>query len=106
MSEKISPEIFAHLVDLASLDLSAQESEYLRKELNQQLKSIDELIAIPLDASIQRTTHGVAMPDKTRAVLRKDEWKPFENIQGILNQVPETDEGSIVVPDIPHTTLE
>jgi aspartyl-tRNA(Asn)/glutamyl-tRNA(Gln) amidotransferase subunit C len=106
MSEKISPEIFAHLVDLASLDLSVSEAEYLRRELNQQLKSIDELIAIPLDADIPRTTHGVSMPDDARAPLRKDEWKPFEDIQAILAQAPETDEGAIVVPDIPHTDLE
>lgn len=106
MSEKISPEIFAHLVDLASLDLSDEEAVYLRKELNQQLKSIDELIAIPLNTELPRTTHGVAMPDDTRAPLRKDEWKPFDDIQAILDQAPETDEGAIVVPDIPHTDLD
>lgn len=106
MSEKISPEVFAHLVDLASLDLSEQEAVYLRRELNQQLKSIDELIAIPLDNSLPRTTHGVKIPDDTRAPLRKDEWIPFDDIQAILDQAPETDEGTIVVPDIPHTTLE
>ncbi|MBI9049463.1 MAG: hypothetical protein JEZ00_08585 [Anaerolineaceae bacterium] len=106
MSEKISPDVFAHLVDLASLDLSEKEAEYLRRELNQQLQSIDELIAIPLDASIPRTTHGVQMPDETRAALRKDEWKRFDNIQAILDQAPEMDEGTIVVPDIPHTSLE
>ncbi len=106
MSEKISPDVFAHLVDLASLALTGDEAEYLRRELNNQLKSIDELIAIPLDASIAGTTHGVPIPDDTRAPLRKDEWKPFEDVQAILKQAPETDEGTIVVPDIPHTTLE
>ena len=49
MSDPITPEIFAHLVDLAALELSPEEAEYLRRQLNNQLKAIHELEAIPLD---------------------------------------------------------
>ena len=36
----ITLEIFQHLVSLAALELTEQESEYLRRELNQQLQVI------------------------------------------------------------------
>jgi aspartyl-tRNA(Asn)/glutamyl-tRNA(Gln) amidotransferase subunit C len=50
--EKISPELFAHLVDLAAIALDPTQSEYLRSQLNKQLEVIEELKAIPIDESI------------------------------------------------------
>jgi hypothetical protein len=40
MSDQITVELFDHLVRLAALELSSQEAEYLRHELNNQLKAI------------------------------------------------------------------
>ena len=42
--EKISPELFEHLVGLAAIALDPTQSEYLRSELNKQLNVIEELI--------------------------------------------------------------
>ena len=39
--------------------LSPEEAEYLRRQLNNQLKAIHELEAIPLDESLPVTSHGV-----------------------------------------------
>jgi len=106
MTDEITDELFNHLVQLAALDLSPQEGEYLRKQLNNQLKAIHELEAIPLDDAIKPTSHGVPYTPQTTPAIRQDEWLPFPQPQDILAQAPETDEGYIVVPEIPHTELE
>jgi aspartyl-tRNA(Asn)/glutamyl-tRNA(Gln) amidotransferase subunit C len=106
MDETIDRETFAHLVDLAALELDEQESEYLRGELNRQLKSIQQLAAIPLDNDVPVNLHGVEYAVEASPAMRKDEWAPFDNTTGILSQVPELSENYILVPDIPHSTLE
>jgi aspartyl/glutamyl-tRNA(Asn/Gln) amidotransferase C subunit len=106
MTDQITPEIFEHLVELAALELDPTEGEYLRQQLNNQLKAIRELEAIPLDASVPPAAHGVAYPLERRQALRKDEWLPFLAPQAILDLAPEREENYIVVPDIPHTKLD
>lgn len=106
MNDPITPEIFDHLVDLAALELDAEQSEYLRRQLNNQLKSIRELAAIPLDEAITATSHGVPYTAVTSPALRADEWQPYPNPAGILAQAPQVDDSYIIVPEIPHTTLE
>ena len=46
MSDEIDGELFDHLANLAALELPTEESEYLRQQLNNQLKAIQELAAI------------------------------------------------------------
>lgn len=106
MSDLITPEVFAKLVDLAALELSPEEGEYIRQQLNNQLKAIQELEAIPLDKSLPANLHGVPYPPKFSPPLRSDEWKPMTDPASILAQAPESAENYIVVPDIPHTELE
>jgi len=105
MSDAITPEIFDHLVELAELELTHQEAEYLRRELNNQLKAIHELEAIPLDQEITITSHGVPYPPENRPAIRADEWHPYLDPAAILSEAPETEDGYIVVPEIPHTDL-
>ena len=106
MTDLITPETFDHLVELAALELDDNQAEYLRRELNTQLRSINELAAIPLDASLPPSLHGVPYSSQTRPPLRLDEWKPFPDPQAIINQAPLVSENYFVVPDIPHQTLE
>ena len=105
MSDQITAELFNHLVNLAALDLSPQEAEYLRRELNNQLKAIHELEAIPLDAETQSTSHGVPYSPAITPAIRADEWLPYPNPDEILAQAPETEDRYIIVPDIPHEEL-
>ncbi|PWH20321.1 MAG: hypothetical protein DDG59_00635 [Anaerolineae bacterium] len=102
----ITPELFDHLVELAALELSPPEAEYLRQQLNQQLKALQELVAIPVQASIPPALHGVSYTAEIRPPIREDEWIPSPYAEAILNQAPEVDERYIVVPDIPHQDLE
>jgi aspartyl/glutamyl-tRNA(Asn/Gln) amidotransferase C subunit len=105
MSEQISRETFDHLVDLAALELDEQQSEYLRKELNAQLASITQLVAIPIPEGTEPARHGVEYPPQRSAVPRKDEWLPYPDPDAILAQAPQTEGRFFVVPDIPHTKM-
>ena len=106
MSDLITPEIFSHLVHLAALELSPEEGEYVRRQLNNQLKAIRELEAIPLEAGLTVTSHGVTYGIETSPQPRPDEWIAYPDVAELLAQVPQAEDRYIVVPDIPHTTLE
>ena len=104
--EPITPELFKHLVRLAALALDENEGEYLRCELNNQLGAIRELEAVSLDNSVAVTSYGVPYTDETTPALRQDQWQPYDNVAGIMRQAPLLEDGHIVVPDIPHESLE
>ena len=105
-SEPITPEVFEHLVKLAELELDSTEAEYLRGELNSQLRAIRELeaIEIPIDTPI--TSHGIPYGSDARRPLREDVIEPCPEADDILAQAPEVEDRYVVVPDIPHTELE
>jgi len=106
MTDSISPETFAHLVDLAALELGPEEGAYLLQQLNNQLKAIHELEAIPLDEDLPVTSHGVPYTNAISQAPREDVWQACDNPDEILAQAPQTEDSYIVVPDIPHTKLD
>mgnify|MGYP000848495035 CR=1 FL=1 len=106
MSEQITQEVFEHLVGLAALQLNPDQAEYLRKQLNNQLKAIHELEAIPLDEDIPISLHGVPYEESGSAKPREDEWIKYPDVKALLDQAPQIEDGYIVVPDIPHTELK
>ena len=106
MSDEISPELFNHLVELAALELDAEEAQYLRTQLNNQLKAIHELETIPLDPATPVASHGVPYTPASSPSIRVDEPDPYPDPAGLLTGAPETQDGYIVVPDIPHQDLK
>jgi len=106
MTDKISPEDFDRLTDLASLELPAEEAEYLRKELNNQMLSIEVLESIPIDAEIRTAAHGIPYDELNSAIPREDISRQDPNRDDILKQAPELEDGYIVVPDISHEELD
>ena len=104
--ERITPEIFSHLVELAALELRADEAEYLRHELNGQLNAIHELENIVIDDQLPITSHGVPYHGSTAAGLREDVSEAGSLADDILNQAPQLEGRYVVVPDIPHRELE
>lgn len=106
MTEQIAHDAFNHLVDLAAFELNEEQAQYLLREMNNQLKAIHELAAIPLESDLPITSHGVPYTEAISAPPRADEWIPFERPEEILAQAPETQDGYFTVPDIPHQTLE
>ena len=106
MTDKISPEDFDRLTVLASLELPAEEAEYLRKELNNQMLSIEVLESIPIDAEIRTAAHGIPYDELNSAIPREDISRKDLNREEILKQAPELEDGYIVVPDISHEELD
>jgi aspartyl-tRNA(Asn)/glutamyl-tRNA(Gln) amidotransferase subunit C len=106
MSDPITPEVFNHLVSLAALELDREEGEYLRRQLNNQLKAIQELVAIPLEEDLPAAAHGVPYSREVSAPPRADTWIPCPDPDAILAQAPQVDDHYIVVPEIPHTELD
>jgi aspartyl/glutamyl-tRNA(Asn/Gln) amidotransferase C subunit len=104
-ADEITPEIFAHLVHLAELELAPDEAEYLRRQLNGQLRAIHEMASIEVDPGTPITSHGVPYPPPARPPLREDIVQADAAADAILHQAPETESRYIVVPDIPHTDL-
>ena len=104
--DEISPDLFARLANLAALELDPQESEYLRQQLNGQLKAIAELERIVVPDDVPPAAHGVPFPPAIRASLRTDQVAIDPVLAArILRQAPEGEEGYFVVPDIQHTQL-
>lgn len=106
MTEKINAEDFQRLAELASLELSDQEAEYLRRELNNQMVSIEVLESIPIDTETATAAHGLPYTELNSPLPRQDEVRTSPDIQDILDQAPELEDGFIVVPDISHEELD
>jgi aspartyl-tRNA(Asn)/glutamyl-tRNA(Gln) amidotransferase subunit C len=106
MANTLTPDIFEHLVHLAALELTAEESQYLFDQLNHQMQAIQELEAVPLEANIPITSHGIPYTPQISPASRADDWKPYPEAEEIMKQAPETEEGYIVVPEIPRIELE
>ena len=106
MTERISREDFQKLADLASLELPEKEAEYLRKELNNQMISIEVLESIPIDAETGSAAHGLPYSEFNSPQPRLDETRQDPHREEILAQAPELEDGYIVVPDITQEELE
>ena len=104
--QEISRETFDHLVELAALDLNKDEADYLLTELNNQISAIQELEAIDIDEDVPPAMHGVSYTPENSPPLRTDDWIECEDADAIIEQSPVMDDRYIIVPDIPHTTLE
>ncbi len=104
--EEISVEVFEHLVKLAALELDEEQAAYLRQELNSQLSAVRELEAIEMEDDLPLASHGVPYDDNSSPELRTDDWEACQQVEDITDQAPKFEDGYIVVPDIPHTTLE
>jgi aspartyl/glutamyl-tRNA(Asn/Gln) amidotransferase C subunit len=105
MADEISRKVFDKMVELAALELSPEEADYLHQQLNNQLTSVAELAAIPLDENALAASHGVPYTTENSPEVREDKHDPFKNPKEILAQAPDSDDGYFVVPDIPHEDL-
>ena len=106
MNERIDKETFDHLVDLAAIALTENEAQYLRRELNKQINIIQEMAAVAVDDEILLTTHGIQYTPMLSPEIRKDIRQPSDKASAIMSQVPESQDGYILVPQTPHTDLE
>ena len=106
MAEAVSRTLFQELAKTGALNISPEEGEMLRTELNEQLEVIRQLESIPLEETLPPVVHGNPYPSEIRCELREDEWKPFADPAEIIAQAPLSREGYIVSPDVVHIKLE
>jgi aspartyl-tRNA(Asn)/glutamyl-tRNA(Gln) amidotransferase subunit C len=107
MADEITPELFNHLVELAALELEPQEGEYLRRQLNSQLRAVHLLERIPLPDEVPPAAHGVEYTPDLRPPLRDDVARAAGDDlpDRILAQAPELDDRYFVAPGTAHTEL-
>jgi aspartyl/glutamyl-tRNA(Asn/Gln) amidotransferase C subunit len=105
-AEGMSKAVFEHLVELAAFALEEDESGYLHRELNNQLRAIRELEAIEVDDTLPIVSHGVPYTAAMSLPLREDKVEACPDADEILAQAPSCDGRFIVVPDIPQEELE
>jgi len=105
MTENITTRIFEKLVKLAALEVSQEEGQYLRRELNNQMVSIEVLESIPIDAETEPADHGVPYDETNSPLPREDLAQRDPHREDILGQAPELEDGYIVVPDISQEEL-
>lgn len=106
MPEKITKEVFDHLVNLAAMELTEEEAEYLLDQLINQLSSIKELSQITVDDSIKPAAHGVPYNSEISAGVRKDIIKKFPFPDDILKGAPQEEDRYFIVPGVQHEDLD
>lgn len=106
MPEKITKEVFEHLVNLAAMELTEDEAEYIMEQLNNQLSSIDELSQIKVEESVQPAAHGVPYSNNLSAGVREDVVNKFPNPDDILAGAPRVEDRYFIVPGVKHENLD
>ena len=89
----IDREQVAHVARLAMLELSAQESERMARELSTILDHVERIGQLDLEG-VEPTLHVVRLEN----VLRADEPRPSWPRERILEPAPDTSEGAFRVP--------
>ena len=103
--ERLDRKTFDYLVELAALALEKEEADYIFAEMNKQIQTIEELLAIPIPEDSWQALHGVSFTPENSPELRQDVHTEFDDRQGLASQVPNWRDGYIYVPETTHTTL-
>lgn len=105
MNEEIDEKLFQHLVELAALELTDEEAQYLRKQLNQQLQVVHEMDSIPIGQDVPTSAHGIEYTSANSAPIRADVIEPSKKKLDLASIAPQFDDDFIIVPEIPHTKI-
>jgi aspartyl-tRNA(Asn)/glutamyl-tRNA(Gln) amidotransferase subunit C len=95
MTEKISLGEVRHVAKLARLDLNEQEELRMTEQMNNILSYMETLGELDTK-DIPATTHAVQLQN----VFRPDETTPSLDRERVLENAPESDGVSFVVPKI------
>jgi aspartyl-tRNA(Asn)/glutamyl-tRNA(Gln) amidotransferase subunit C len=84
-----------HVARLARLDLSPEEKERMRSQLDAILTYIDKLRQLPTEG-VEPTSHAIPIVN----VMREDEVRPCFPVADMLANAPERDSDLFRVPKI------
>ncbi len=90
---KITPELIAHLENLARLALSEDEREAMREDLEKILAYFEKLGELELGG-----LEELARPVETEATMREDVPAPGLSQEEALQNAPEREDGYFKVP--------
>lgn len=91
----ISREQVLHIARLARIELSEDQIEHYREDLNSILKYVDKLEELDL-SGVEPTTHAVDLDSR----LRDDEVEQRLNHDQVLENAPDTEAGQFRVPKV------
>jgi Asp-tRNA(Asn)/Glu-tRNA(Gln) amidotransferase C subunit len=94
--DKISPEAFEKIIEMAAFSLDGEEKAYLLEQLNHQLQSVQELLNIPLE---DETESPLARIPRVGDQPRSDDWQAFEKPREIIAMATQNEDGMILVPE-------
>ncbi len=94
--DKISPEAFERIVDMAAFALEPDEKAYLLDQLNLQLQSVQELLDVPLEEENAFPKKQIPRVGDTHRV---DQWQAFEKPRTIVERAPQNEDGMFLVPE-------
>ena len=92
---KISLDEVEHVARLARLELSAEEKERMRSQLDAILGYVEKLREVDI-AGVEPTTHVVPLVN----VMREDEMRPSYPAEAMLANAPDPDGEHVRVPKI------
>jgi len=93
---EINNELIKKLKKLSNIELSPNEEERIKKDLNALLEYQKILDNINVDG----VEEMISSVEFLTSVLRKDEVESFENKKEIINNFPESKDGFLSVPGI------
>ena len=92
---KITAEIVAHIADLASLQLDAEESRRMQADLDAILGWVEKLSELDT-TDVPPTAHVIEMATP----MRRDEVADVLPVDEALRNAPRHDDGSMIVPKV------
>ena len=90
---RITPELLAHLENLARIELSEEEREAMREDLEKILAYFEKLSELDLEG-----LEELARPVETAARMREDSPEPGLSQEEALLNAPEREDGYFKVP--------
>lgn len=95
MSEKITREEVRHVAQLSRLDLDEHEETLFTEHMNQLLVYMEKLNELDT-TDIPPTTHAAQLQN----VFRTDEVRPSLDREKVLENAPQSDNVSFIVPKV------
>jgi len=94
---KINDELIKKLKKLSNIELTTEEEEIIKEDLNKLLAYMSELDEINVEGYDELTN---PINSEIKAPLHKDTTEKFENSEKIINNFPDKNDNYLRVPGI------
>lgn len=91
----MNPEELRITADLAEIELTEQEEEELRQAVGQMVEYFASMLEVDVEG-LEPTTHALL----NRNRVRNDVAEPYEDLDDVMENVPEAEDRFIVIPNV------